>query len=124
MSTLLIQLLRLIVGPLIRLIFSLLDDLEKENLTLRYQIIALKRESKRPQIKQTDRFILSALSQCFDHWKKSILIVRPETILKWHRTLAAKRWTKDKPLGRRPVSREIRQLVIRVKNKSSLGEIS
>jgi putative transposase len=38
--------------------------------------------------------------------------------LKWHRRLAAKRWTKDKPLGRRPVSREIRKLVIEVKNKN------
>jgi putative transposase len=52
--------------------------------------------------------------------KRAALIVRPETVLKWHRTLAAKRWTKDKPFGRRPVSREIRQLVIRVKNKNRL----
>jgi hypothetical protein len=95
MPTLVIQLFKFILGSMIRVTFFALKDMEKENLYLRYQLIILKREVSGPRFKETDRFILSSISMHFSKWRSAAFIARPETILKWHRSLAAKRWSTD-----------------------------
>src|SRR5215218_8243511 len=67
------------------------------------------------RLQPTDRALLAALSRLLPraHW--SSFLVRPETLLRWHRRMVARRWTySSTSKGRRPVSDEVQQLVIRL----------
>jgi hypothetical protein len=62
-------------------------ELVLENALLRQHIVVLKRHVKRPQLTGWDRAGLVCLaSRCMD-WKSALLIVKPETLLRWHREL-------------------------------------
>ena len=52
-------------------------------------------------------------------WKKALLIVRPETVLKWHRRLAGAKWTTNRS-GRPPLDPETKELIIRIKKENRL----
>jgi hypothetical protein len=79
------DLLKLIVGVLASL-FRSRAKLEAENLVLRQQINVLRRrEPKRPHLNNTDRFLFVWLYRCFSSVLGAIAIVRPETIIRWHR---------------------------------------
>ena len=56
-----------------------------ENLALRHQISVLKRSIIKPKIRKKDRFFWILLSKLWSNWKKSLFIVQPETVVKWHR---------------------------------------
>ena len=78
----------------------------------------LQRQVPHPTFDDTDRTVLAVLSQVFDrdHLAQVFLIVRPTTVLGWHRRLVARHWTRParrKP-GRPPTAREVRQLVLRL----------
>ena len=106
---------------LFKLIFGVLPSLfksraklEAEILILRQQINVLRRrEPKRPHLNNTDRFLFVWLY----HWFPSVLgvvaIVRPETIIRWHRAgfRAYWRWRSRNPVGRPKVSAELRTLI-------------
>jgi len=55
-----------------------------ENLCLRQQLLALQRRRPRPYLKAADRFFWVLASHCFCGWRNLLLIVKPETVLKWH----------------------------------------
>ena len=81
---------------------------------LRQQINVLRRRApKRPHLNNTDRFLFVWLY----HWFPSVLgvvaIVRPETIIRWHRAgfRAYWRWRSRNPVGRPKVSAELRTLI-------------
>src|SRR5215208_1472605 len=105
-----------------RLLWSLLIGLfrsraalEAENLVLGQQIIVLRRTApKRPSFKALDRLILVGLYQLFPDVRSALTIVRPETVVRWHRAgfRAYWRWKSRRRSGGRPaVSAEIRQLI-------------
>jgi len=56
-----------------------------ENAFLRQQVILLKRQVTHPKLTPTDRGLLVLLASRVRHWKQSLLIVKPDTLLKWHR---------------------------------------
>ena len=56
-----------------------------ENALLRQQLIALNRSVKRPRLTDTDRSLLVLLAGCVRAWKDALLIVQPDTLLRWHR---------------------------------------
>ena len=56
------------------------------NLLLRQQLVVLNRSVKRPRFTSTDRSLFVVLTSRFQSWKEALLIVKPETILRWHRT--------------------------------------
>ena len=62
-------------------------DLVVENELLRQQLILLKRQTKRPQPSNLDRFRLVFLSQFTAFWRQALHIVQPDTLLRWHREL-------------------------------------
>ena len=68
-----------------RLLFKSRQSLITENLLLRQQILILKRRNKRPKLKNIDRIILVWISKLWDDWKSAIIIVKPETVIGWHR---------------------------------------
>jgi putative transposase len=62
-------------------------DLIAENALLRQQLIVLKRQVKRPQLTHGDRLRLVLLARCTQFWQQALLIVQPDTLLRWHRDL-------------------------------------
>jgi putative transposase len=51
----------------------------------RQQLIILRRQVKRPACTKTDRMLLVLLSRMVRTWKQALVIVQPETLLRWHR---------------------------------------
>jgi hypothetical protein len=103
-----------------RLIWSLLIGLfrsraalEAENLVLRQQIVVLRRTAaKRPSFNSLDSLILVSLYRLFSAVRSALTIVRPETVVRWHRAgfRAYWRWKSRPRWGRSKIPLEIRQL--------------
>ena len=62
-------------------------ELVKENAFLRQQMIILSRQVKRPTLTWRDRITLVLLGSRLRTWKKSLLIIQPDTLLRWHREM-------------------------------------
>ncbi len=61
------------------------SDLIAENALLRQQLIILHRQVKKPAFTQSDRLWLVLLASRVKNWKEHLLILRPDTLLHWHR---------------------------------------
>jgi putative transposase len=61
------------------------NDLLAENALLRQQLIALQRQVKQPHFKPFDRFVMVVLASLFSRWRQALLIVKPDTLMRWHR---------------------------------------
>jgi len=60
--------------------------LELENLALRHQSGLLQRSSaKRPKLNRADRLLWIGLSRLWREWRSTLVIVKPETVVAWHR---------------------------------------
>src|SRR5450756_2778380 len=107
------DLFKLILGVL-ALLFTSRAKLEAEILILRQQINVLRRRApKRPHLNHTDRFLFVWLYHWFPSVLGAIAIVRPETIIRWHRAgfRAYWRWRSRNHVGRPKVSAELRTLI-------------
>ncbi len=60
-------------------------ELIAENALLRHQLGILRRQVKRPQLTKGDRVGLLFWVSRLAHWRQAILIVKPDTLLRWHR---------------------------------------
>jgi transposase len=75
----------------------------------------LRWQVQRPKLEPADRVVLTALSLLLprSHWP--IFFVTPATLLRWHRQLIARHWTRpDATRGRPPAAQQIRELVPRL----------
>ena len=68
------------------------SQLIAENALLRQQLIILRREVKRPPLTRTDRMLLVLLARLVRTWQQALLIVQPDTLLRWHRELFRLTW--------------------------------
>src|SRR5579871_4151747 len=59
--------------------------LQLENLGLRHQLCVLCRSVKRPKLTSADRFPWAWLCEAWSDWRSSLVIVKPETVIAWHR---------------------------------------
>ena len=73
-----------VVGAVLDLCCSK-QELLLENALLRQQLIVLRRQVKRPQLNKTDRTLLVLLAGRLRSWKSALLIVQPDTLLRWHK---------------------------------------
>ena len=64
-----------------------------EILVLRHQRTVLRRQVQRPKLQPADRALLAAVSRVLPRSRWSCFLVRPETLLRWHRRLVAGAWT-------------------------------
>ena len=87
---------------------------ELEILVLRHQLNVLRRQTPRPKLEPTDRALLAAISRVLPRSRWSCFLVRPETLLRWHRRLVAGAWTYPHQPGRPPLDEDIQQLIIRL----------
>ena len=112
-----LRLLRLPFGLLVRSVRSR-EDLLLENLALRQQLAVLARKQRKPKISATDRLFWVLLRRFWAGWKKSLILVQPETVVGWHRAGFKLYWkwlSRPKvPVGRRPINRELRDLIFRM----------
>ena len=92
------------------------DEKDIELLVLRHQVKVLQRQVKRPRLNRLDRVLLAAASRALTRSIWSSFVVRPETLLRWHRELVRKKWTyrrRGHP-GRPPIEPEVRDLIVRL----------
>ena len=71
------------------------DRRDAEILALRHQVLVLQRQIKRTRFNNTDRAVLAVLSRALDRVRldQVLLIVKPATVIGWHRRLVARHWT-------------------------------
>jgi putative transposase len=94
------------------------SELVLENALLRQQLIVLKRRIKCPKLTWRDRTLFVLLSSKLRTWKNALVIVQPDTVLRWHRELFRRVWkrrsrSRGKP-GRPPLTGEIVALIKRL----------
>ncbi len=88
-----------------------------ENLALRHQLAVYKKTVTRPKVRRSDRLFWVALSRVWAGWRQALVIVSPNTVLRWQRRRFCEHWTKlsGRPTGGRPpVNAEITVLVMRM----------
>jgi len=108
----------LIIGTLSDLTRSQID-LVVENALLRQQLIVLKRQIKRPQLTNPDRFRLVFLSHFTKFWKQALHIVQPDTLLRWHRELFQFYWRR-KSQGKPKITPETIALIQKMAKENQL----
>jgi hypothetical protein len=83
---------------------------------LRHQVKVLQRQVARPRLNRRDRVLLAAASRAMTKTSWSPFIVRPESLLRWHRELVRKKWTyrRTGQPGRLPIEPNVRALVVRL----------
>src|SRR5438034_3667487 len=97
--------------------------LEGENAALRHQLIVLRRKVRgRVQLTNGDRLFLVLLYRWFPSALKTITIIRPETLVRWHRAGFRRYWRwKSRPLGGRPqIDADLRALIRRMSVENRL----
>jgi len=121
-----------VVGSLIYSLLRILLDalatrqagqaaLQAEVLALRRQVQVLERQIKRVRWSPGDRMVLAALRERIPKSGWAGLLVRPETVLGWHRALVRRKWAayQRRPRrGRPPISGECRQLIVRMAHEN------
>lgn len=104
---------------LLRLILELLvlrgrrdRSKDAEILVLRHQLAIMHCQMPRPRFEPTDRALLTALARLLGRDRWSMFLVKPETILAWHRRLVANHWTYPHRPGRPATIAETRQTIV------------
>ena len=65
-----------------------------ENLALRQQLAALTRTIKRPELRTRDRLFWILLSKAWPEWRTALIIVQPDTVVRWHRQWLRRQWAR------------------------------
>ena len=87
-----------------------------EVVALRQQLAVLKRKRPRPVLNSLDRLFWTTLRHLWSRWSHVLLIVKPETVISWHRAGFRLYWRwRSRPRGGRPkITEEIRVLIRRL----------
>ncbi len=78
-----------------------------ENLALRQQLAVYKRNSKRPRLTRSDRVFWIALASVWDGWRRALVVVHPDTVVRWQRQRFRKYWARLSGKPRRKVGRPL-----------------
>jgi len=108
MFALLCSLIRLLILP------GSVREMALENLALRQQLTVFQRRCPRPRLRKADRWFWLCLSRTWKDWRRALIIVKPETVVSWHRKGFRLFWTwisRKKRRGRPEASPEIRALI-------------
>src|ERR1700732_1571016 len=94
-----------------------------ENLALRHQIGVLQRSArKRPKLTSGDRLLWICLFRLWRDWRSALAVVKPETVIAWHRAGFRLFWTwkvRHGQPGRPVISREVRDLIRKMCRENS-----
>jgi putative transposase len=85
-----------------------------ENLALRQQLAVRQRRHRRPRLTAADKLFWT-VRRFWCMWKRSLIIVKPETVVRWHRAGFRMYWSLiskvRKRVGRKRISKEVRSFV-------------
>src|SRR5262245_23019806 len=98
-------------------------QLALENLALRRQLAVHKRMMTRPRLRRADRLFWVGLARIWAGWRQALVIVTPDTVLRWQRRRFRDYWTQlsGRPTGGRPpINAEIRALIARMATANPL----
>lgn len=88
---------------------------EMEILVLGHELAILRRHAARPNLTRADRALLAALSRSLPRPAWTSFPVKPDTLLRWHRQLVARRWTYPHTRrGRPPLELSLRTMILRL----------
>ena len=105
------------ISSLVRALISTFKarrELALENVALRQQLAVLRRSVKRPRLSKVDRGFWVLLRRIWTDWESVLVIVKPETVIRWHRCGFRRYWTwksRRRRPGRPGVAPEIRELI-------------
>jgi len=106
----------LCLGTLFRLLRARRSLLE--NFALRQQLAVLKRRHPKPRIGLLDKVFWVAVRRFWSGWRQSLIVVAPETVVRWHRAGFRLYWRlisgARARVGRRQTSQEVRELIFRM----------
>src|SRR5215470_5304416 len=89
-----------------------------ENLTLRQQLVVLKRRHPRPRLGLFDKLFWVVARRVWSAWRDSLIIVTPETVVRWHQSGFRMYWRLisrvPRRVGRRRTPQEVRELIFRM----------
>ena len=74
-----------IIASLIWAFLSDRAELAAEIVALRHQVVILQHSAKRPKLRQRDRIFWVWLSKLWANWRSTLLIVKLDTVVRWHR---------------------------------------
>ena len=97
-------------------------DLAIENLALRQQLALYKQRDARPRLSYVDRAFWVLLSRTWSGWMGALLVVKPETVIGWHRKGFRLYWTwksRRRP-GRPMVPPKVRRLIRKISRANPL----
>ena len=116
-----LELISLILSTPARL-FRRPHELVVENLLLRHQLQVALRSQPRPDLKTRDRFFWLLVRRLVPDWKQHLILVQPETVVRWHRHgwRLYWRWRSGRHLGRPRLSPEVRELIATMANENPL----
>jgi putative transposase len=107
----------LLLGTILHL-FRARRDLLLENLALRQQLAALKRRHPRPRLGIFDKLFWVLTRRLWSRWKNALVVVTPETVIRWHRAGFRLYWKLlskvRRPIGRRQTPKQVRELIFRM----------
>src|ERR1035437_660991 len=103
-----------------RKLFTTKAQLILENLFLIKQLEIYQRNDPKLKISRIDRMFFSLMMDWLSNWKERLSIVKPETVIKWHRTAFRFYWRwKSKQKGGRPkISSEVINLIKQMANEN------
>jgi len=90
-----------------------------ENIVLRHQLNIYLRK-KKPKLKNIDRIIFDILSKTWNDWKSMLVIVKPETVLQWHRKGFKMYWRWKSRTGRPTINWELIKLIRKLQKENPL----
>lgn len=90
-------------------------------LALRQQLAVYAQSRPRPRLSPLDRAFWVVLSQLWPRWKDHLVVVRPETVVRWHRQGFRRYWRSISTPGpgRPPISREVQELIVRMATENA-----
>ncbi len=101
---------------------SIVAYLTAENLALRQQLLVLKRHQKSPKLRERDRLFWVVMSRIWTGWRGALLIVRPDTVVRWHRRAFKLYWHRKSQAGKRgrpPVDLDLKAMIIKMADSNS-----
>ncbi len=113
--------LRILIGTL-RAAVRTHRELAVENLALRQQLAVWKVRRPRPRLTVMDRIFWVVLSRFWKSWRSSLQVVRPETVVGWHRQGFRRYWAwkSRRRCGRPGIGTELRDLIRRMSRANPL----
>jgi putative transposase len=108
----------------VRFLFKSEYDLRIENLAMRQQLAVFKNQRPKPKIQDADQAFWVALRNAWPRWTNALILVKPDTVTKWHRKGFRLFWKwKSRPWkpGRPRISREIRDLILKMACENGWG---